>query len=480
MRFLRFLAVIVGLHAVPSGAVYLSADGLGQALLFPYYTVRSSAGNAYNTYLSISNTGIAPVVAKVRFREGINSKTVAEFNLYLRGNSTWAGAVVPSVGGAMLVTRERHCTNPVLPSGGLRFTMNFADSIDGAGTGDDRTTEGYVEVIEMGTLSSQTAPLISPTSLGFNCLAVQGTALDRTTLGAPSGMLTGNGTLINVANGLDAAYVAVALASVTSQVFYTHPGESGTDFDSPQVDRWSHLMVDHVAYRLNWDRGVDAVSSVLAVRSLDNDFVLDENTRSKTDWVVTQPTKRFYVSGTTSFAPYTRQFRQSPCEGIYLVGFDREGRSTEGAIGLRPPSQYRLCWSAAAFAVRAAPSGTVIAAGNSDVLGSTNTLGWTASFLDVGNGVVHGGFNVPVDYSSGRVSAELDFASGLTSLLNSSWVDLRTGQTGSGAVAVLGIPAVGFMVRTFENGTLTCGSQRCQGNYASAFPHRRNTGVSRR
>ena len=30
----------------------------------------------------------------------------------------------------------------------------------------------------------------------------------------------------------------------------------------------------------------------------------------------------------------------------------------------------------------------------------------------------------------------------------------------------------GFMVRTFDNGTLTCGTASCQGNYGAMFGHK--------
>ncbi len=36
----------------------------------------------------------------------------------------------------------------------------------------------------------------------------------------------------------------------------------------------------------------------------------------------------------------------------------------------------------------------------------------------------------------------------------------------------LGLPVTGFMVRTFNNGTLTCGTASCQGNYGSLFGHK--------
>jgi hypothetical protein len=37
---------------------------------------------------------------------------------------------------------------------------------------------------------------------------------------------------------------------------------------------------------------------------------------------------------------------------------------------------------------------------------------------------------------------------------------------------IKGLPAIGFMVRTFRNGTLTCGSTSCQGNYGGSFAHK--------
>jgi len=39
------------------------------------------------------------------------------------------------------------------------------------------------------------------------------------------------------------------------------------------------------------------------------------------------------------------------------------------------------------------------------------------------------------------------------------------------AATFFGLPATGFMVRTFVNGTLTCGAGACQGNYSALFEH---------
>ena len=89
-------ALLAGFIAAPAAAVYLDATGIGQALLYPYYTVRAAEGNAFNTYISVANTADQAVVAKVRFREGRDSRLVAEFNLYLAGIDMWTAALVPN------------------------------------------------------------------------------------------------------------------------------------------------------------------------------------------------------------------------------------------------------------------------------------------------------------------------------------------------------------------------------------------------
>ncbi len=233
MRFLPVAAVVAS-AALSAQAVYLSPDGLGQGLLYPYYTVQSAGPNAFNTYVTIANTTADAKVIKVRFREGKNSRQVAEFNLYLAPNDSWAGVLFRDGEAARLATRDLSCVNSGLAADGLLFSnAAYANGDDGAGTGLDRTREGHIDVIEMGTLSGAAAAALTPDANGrpANCATVQGQTVN----------LDGN-----------------------------------------------------KMYRLTWARAVDAVSSVL-MATVDNDFVLDSGTASKTDWVLTFPTRRFYV-----------------------------------------------------------------------------------------------------------------------------------------------------------------------------------------
>ncbi len=70
-----------GLGVLPSAqAVYVSANNLGQALIFPYYTVRGG----WMTLFGVTNTSALTVAVKVRFREAYNSRDVFDFNIILR------------------------------------------------------------------------------------------------------------------------------------------------------------------------------------------------------------------------------------------------------------------------------------------------------------------------------------------------------------------------------------------------------------
>src|SRR3954466_15306657 len=124
---------ILGGLAVASGAaqaVYEDPNGLGQALIYPYYTVQTAGGNSYNTYLSVVNTTTRGKALKVRFREGKNSREVLDFNLFLSPNDVWVGVVGPAdptsaTSAARLTPPDASCTNPVIPATGIDF-RNYA------------------------------------------------------------------------------------------------------------------------------------------------------------------------------------------------------------------------------------------------------------------------------------------------------------------------------------------------------------------
>ena len=93
-------AALAGIGALGAAgaaqAVNLNPDGLGQVLIYPYYTTRTDpSGNAYNSLLSVVNTTASVKAVKVRFLEGKNSQEVLDFNLFLSPKDVWTTAIVP-------------------------------------------------------------------------------------------------------------------------------------------------------------------------------------------------------------------------------------------------------------------------------------------------------------------------------------------------------------------------------------------------
>src|SRR5450432_4672902 len=85
------IAAIAGVAGIANmaSAVNLNPDGLGQVLLYPYYTVNSGQ----NTLLSVVNTTAIGKAVKVRFLEGYNSREVLDFNLFLSPFDVWTAEV---------------------------------------------------------------------------------------------------------------------------------------------------------------------------------------------------------------------------------------------------------------------------------------------------------------------------------------------------------------------------------------------------
>ncbi len=359
-----YLAVAAGLGAAglagSAAAVNVNPNGLGQYLIYPYYTVR----NGTDTYISLTNTTNMPKAVKVRFTEGKNSREVLDFNLYMSPYDMWTGAITATSTGAMLITKDTSCTYPAIPAAGVPF-VNYAytgaETIAGGGFGEtggadggdpslDRTREGYFEIIEMGTITDTAvaAAVLHTSGVPANCAYVQQSpptmdmsASGNHRLSAASGGLEGNATLINVAEGTDYGYDPVALDNF-SQLYHPAGIWAAASTILPNAtlaDPLSTVFYNNNVVATYWPSafprygGVDAVSAVLMHDNVMNDYVLDVATLSGTDWIVTMPTKHWYVpiqdqaSGSTPYAglpPFTTNFWNGACEKVDVSYWDRE------------------------------------------------------------------------------------------------------------------------------------------------------------
>jgi hypothetical protein len=454
-------------------AVNLNPDGLGQVLIYPYYTTRADAGgNAYTSLLSVVNTTSSAKAVKVRFLEGKNSREVLDFNLFLSKHDVWTAAILPSsTGGALVGTLDKSCTLPPIPAGGQAF-VNFAytgSNSDKGGTSLDRTKEGYVEIIEMATFttSSTTSQIVThvggvPGQNGYVCsdLTDAQAASDATSV---QGGIFGGMTLINVNAGTDFTEDAVALDNYVQfgGNIYNPAGSIQPDLQQafPPV---SQVLANSSVYTSSWTFGTaDPVSAVLMHSNVMNEFVLDAGTKSGTDWVVTFPTKRYYVNVGTGNAPklFQRNFNQTDgsCDDVSLAIFDREERTTSTPVGFSPPPPTQtnsICWEA-----------NVVTFNNSNVLGSVNVANVPTTFQ---NGWLNLGFPTGITGASATVHE-------LINTTNTLITDIGSSTSSGNTVTYIGLPVVGFAVQTFSNGTLSVGGVNVLSNYGGNFVHKYQT-----
>ncbi len=501
-----FAAVVAGLGTVGTAeAVYLNPNRVGQVLVYPYYTVQSSGGNSWNTYVSVVNTTSLAKAVKVRFLEGKTSAEVLDFNLFLSPNDVWTAALVPadatSGSPGHLITTDVSCTRPAIPSAGVDF-RNFQYSVAGSadalpGTTLDRTREGYVEMLEMGTLSGATATAVTHVNgVPANCGVVQAaafTAIPAGQINPPKGGLIGTGTLINVATGLNGDYKAEALDAWSNAVQYTDSGfvtpnlsnalpPTSLVIRSGDIDPATTASTLITAYRSDFvltsgvTAGARAVASVFMHTAVANEYVLDNVTGSLTDWILTQPLKNQFVNDVTAAQPYSNVLTTGgACETIGFTFFNREEQSATASgsdFSPLPPagSPNSLCWESTVLSIRNTDAHTQVDTTTSTVVGSKNLT----------NVTVKSGFqNGWAALTFTGAGAGLGLGADVTSQLIAMGTDTPAfGAPATGAVTFFGLPVVGFMFRTFSNGTLTCGTASCQGNYGGLFAHSYQTSIT--
>lgn len=465
-------AMLAGLGVAGSAqAVHVNPDGLGQVLLYPYYTTQAG----FDTYVHVVNTSSTEVKAvKVRILEGKNSQEVLDFNLYLSPNDEWTGVISRTATGAGIASNDTSCVAPAqLPAlgGTPQAFRNFkytADSVNGT----DRAREGYIEVIEMGVVAdptlaaaathAQTGPV--PAAVPGNCAAIRTAALPGGVLNNqatgvvtnPTGGLYGFASLINVTGGMKTSYDAVALDNFFASLdpladLHYAPGDVLPGLD--QVNTDADVLNGNAIVTSVVSRGdIDAVSMVLMHDTIMNDYAVDAGRNSKTDWVITFPTKRFYVNAAQNLAaraPFENLWStatSTSCDPITLTYYDREEQlhtvTTSEDFSPRPPvvvTTNTLCNEVNTLTIK--PAGS--AADYAGLFGATFT---NASFT-----LVDG-------YTAGWMAVDFDGT-------NASFDD-DAGLTYSG------LPAIGFAAISNANNTMTVNGLNVLSNYMSSVTHK--------
>jgi hypothetical protein len=435
-----------------SNAVYINTDGLGQVLVYPYYTVRGG----HTTLISVVNTTDRAKAVKVRFLDGKNSAEVIDFNLFLSPKDVWTGAVIPTAAAAALVTADKSCTNPKIPAAGVEFrNFQFVDDGDvGSLLSLDRTREGYLEIIEMATIPTTTAlgkDVTHNAGVPACKLTSDASATAATGLSVPSGGLFGTVTWVNTSSGYASSADAVAFdgwfAGQTASITGSGSLEPNLGTGGSTI---SAVTNNGTVYVSTWSDSWDAISATMMHDKVMGEYAFTSDGVIGTDWVITMPTKREYVFNR---APFTEPFQNSwsnklgiACDDVSLGSTDREEfvGVTLDDFSPRPPQApgNALCYEANVISFGAAASDTA-----SSVLGSTNFAG----ISPVQNA---GASTIPQGKEGGWLTVTfIDPSAVLGSSGGSAISTLSPAITPvSGSHTYRGLPVIGFSVSDYNGG----------------------------
>ncbi|MGK0272994.1 MAG: hypothetical protein ACI88H_003671 [Cocleimonas sp.] len=314
------------------GETRVTSNGVGQALVYPHYTVNEG----WTTNINVINTSSTHAVAvKVRFRESQNSRDVLDFNLVLSPNDKWSGTVKEAGAGVVLTTADASCTIPAIPANGAPFSSDgygfvnpnapAQQSFRDSGTQTEaRLKEGYAEILPMawssdildtvymGALHSQTTGIpgscanvraaFVPTDVfgnGVNEALVparpsllHGTgrptiASDISWTAIPTGSnpLRGSMVLINKEGGVAGGTNAVAIADWMQGLNLLTAQEFPFYLEPTLASAGGLWTID----------GLVDTDEALAASTVANEWAENPLNGADQDWVITYPTKSFHV-----------------------------------------------------------------------------------------------------------------------------------------------------------------------------------------
>lgn len=307
-------------------------NGVGHIVIVPYFSTQG--GNA--TLINIVNTDeVNGKAVKVRFRGASNSDDIFDFQLFLSPGDVWTANISRNAAGlSRLATSDRSCTLPATAV--LNATPFITARLNQALTGDElanETREGYVEIFNMGDIPSSSATNSVYAVTKHNtagtaaCTAAVLESLTQgdTRLALPTRGLMANWTIINVPqtttwSGEAAAIVAVdgggtpgtgrnvfwpqkadplTPAQVTANtadplfldfITFAPDGVEGANYDLPD------LSTPYVTNSFTPTDQANALSHALSARRVAAEYLSDPTINATTDWVVSMPTRRYYVA----------------------------------------------------------------------------------------------------------------------------------------------------------------------------------------
>jgi hypothetical protein len=485
--------------AQPQPGMSINEGGLGETLIYPFY----SAANGNDTYVHIVNTTSLTKAVKVRFIESQNSDEVLDFNLYLSPQDEWAAVVTGTPdGGALVRTVDNSCTVPAIPEVDVladgtiiraKEFVNFEYLDDTFDNSIERTSEGYIEMIEMGQwdptsavgaaavhgadgvpancaalVSAWTAPIIGLPDLQGAWLA--NPAYDQLTTWDGGG-LYGYGVLINVDNGTAFGMDATAVVNFADLSqgplpnLHTEPGNIEPGLNDAQLNVTVFNAIDSTTETYAMTTGTDAVSALFMTDVIINDYVVDPDINAATDWIINFPTKKDYTQGPSPISPFSSVWGPNAaedggiaCEPVSLFFWDREEAFED------TPSEGPIF----------SPAPDVIPGEDLEICKEVNVISFGSTSAVQASSRIDYGVSGFLDYTEGWALLDLTGAQLVTPLPVTSPREL---DTADGNVFT-GLPATGFAVFEYVNGQIIDPVDGIvKANYEAAVEHKTVTTV---
>ncbi len=143
----------------------------------------------------------------------------------------------------------------------------------------------------------------------------------------PTGGISGSASLLNVTDGLEFSFNAVALDDFwQGSIAHTEPGSLIPNLSSAVPE--SKILLNNSIQTSTWNTGIEAVSAVLMYTEIYNEYAFDAAAVGKSEWVVTFPTKFLHtVNVSSAMPPFDQTWNgEQACEEFSILVFDRESQ----------------------------------------------------------------------------------------------------------------------------------------------------------
>jgi hypothetical protein len=310
--------------AQTSNFLSFNNDGVGHILIVPYFSTQG--GNA--TLLNIVNTDtVNGKAVKIRFRGASNSDDIFDFQLFMSPGDVWTANISQGASGlSRMSTSDKSCTLPANIN--QDFITSRLNTVDLSGDAlANETREGYVEILNMADITSASGTTTVWFATKHNAAGVapctasilESLTQGDTRLALPTTGLMANWTIINVPQTTTwageaatlQAQVTTGVAGTGRNVFWpqtataltpTQIADNTADplFIAGLVEAASYDLPDlstpYTAAPGNPIDQANDLSNAMAVRSVANEYLSSPTIGATTDWVVSKPTRRYYVA----------------------------------------------------------------------------------------------------------------------------------------------------------------------------------------